>query len=281
MTPPLDPDLPKDPAAYRRRPLLGVGFWALIAFSVLCVLAGVGVTYLGPRLLPRKPHAPAPAAAPQLPPPTPGPAQPTAAVAPPAPPAEIERLQARIALLETQGARSTKAAAAALAAAGVVEASRSSRPFARDVAQLREAAPDLPELAALARLAETGAPSRPALAASFPDFAARAAVKARKPADDAGFGPRLLYAVSTVVRLRRVDDLAGRAPDALLARAELALNEGDVAAALALLDGLPPAARRALEPWRVGAERRAEIDRLAEGLRAHALQDLTAERAGA
>ena len=41
-----EPDLPKDPAAHRPRPLLGAGFWAFIAFGILCVLAGVAVVLL-------------------------------------------------------------------------------------------------------------------------------------------------------------------------------------------------------------------------------------------
>ena len=32
MTPP-EPDLPKDPAAYRPKPLMGAGFWAMIVFG--------------------------------------------------------------------------------------------------------------------------------------------------------------------------------------------------------------------------------------------------------
>jgi hypothetical protein len=149
------------------------------------------------------------------------------------------------------------------------------------MAALRQAAPDLPELVTLSRLAETGAPSRASLADSFPDFAARAAVKARKPAADAGLGERLAYLASGLVQVRRIDDLESATPDAILARAEAALNDGDVVAALRLLDGLPPPARRALEPWRVGAERRAEIDRQAAALRARALQDLHVGKAGA
>ena len=54
-----------------------------------------------------------------------------------------------------------------------------------------------------------------------------------------------------------------------------------IAVALRILDGLPPPARRALEPWRVGAERRAEIDRQVTALRARALQDLHVGEAGA
>lgn len=264
-------ELPKNPAEYRPRPLLGAGLFALIAFGVLCVLAGAAVAYLGPRLLPPKPQAPAMRPAPAASPTPPPAAAPTP---PSAPSAEIETLKARIALLESQGARSTEAAAAALAAAGVIDASRTSRPFAEEIAALRKTAPDLPELATLGRLAETGAPSRAALAASFPDFAARAAVRARKPPADAGVVDRFVYAASTVVRLRRIDDTTGKSPDALLARAEQALQEGDVLSALKALDSLPPAAQRALAPWRADAERRAEIDRQVAALRARAWQDL-------
>jgi hypothetical protein len=51
-----------DPAAERPRPLLGLGFWAVMVFAMLCVLAGVGVVLLGPKLWPPAPTpAPAPA----------------------------------------------------------------------------------------------------------------------------------------------------------------------------------------------------------------------------
>jgi hypothetical protein len=48
-----------DPAAERPRPLLGLGFWAVMVFAMLCVLAGVGVVLLGPKLWPPAPAAPA------------------------------------------------------------------------------------------------------------------------------------------------------------------------------------------------------------------------------
>lgn len=53
-----DNPAPPDPAEYRPKPLMGVGFWALIALSVLCVLAGVAVATLAPKLLPAGPQAP-------------------------------------------------------------------------------------------------------------------------------------------------------------------------------------------------------------------------------
>ncbi|WP_297693812.1 hypothetical protein [Phenylobacterium sp.] len=72
MSAPPDPDLaaPKDPAADRPRSVLGASFWAMIAFGLICVLAGAGIWSLAPRLLPQRPAGPpegprpAPAAAP-------------------------------------------------------------------------------------------------------------------------------------------------------------------------------------------------------------------------
>lgn len=267
------PDLPKDPAVYRPRPLLGIGFWAFMVFGLLCVLAGAGIAVLGPKLLakPATPIAapPAPAA----------PVQPLPPVAPaaPAPSASIEeiaRLNARIATLENQGARSKEAAAAALAAAELVDASQGSRPFAAQLVALRRATPDLPELAALARLAETGAPSRVVLAASFPPYAALASSRARKPHEGSPLVDRIAYAAAKVVTVRRVEDVSGPGPDALIARAEQALQEGEIVPALRLLDGLPQRSREVLAPWRIGAERRAEIDREVAALRARAIRDL-------
>lgn len=271
---PAEPDLPKDPAEYRPKPLMGPGFWALIAFGVLCVLAGAGVAVFGPRLLPAKP-APAPAPAETHSAVAPAPTTLPIVVTSPAAD-EVARLNARIATLENQGARTTEAAAAALAAAQLVDASQGSKPFGRELAALRAMAPELPELARLARLAEAGAPSRTALAASFPPYAAKAARRARKPAADADLSQRIAYVAAKVVTVRRVDETVGSSPDAILARAELALQEGQVLPALKALDGLPPKARDALAPWRLEAERRAEIDREVAALRARAVRALQA-----
>lgn len=269
-----EPDLPKDPADYRPKPLMGAGFWALIAFGVLCVLAGVGVAVLGPKLLPAKP-APQVARAQRISAVAPPPAALPVVVASPTAD-EVARLQARIALLENQGARTTEAAAAALAAAQLVDASQGSGPFGRELSALKGTAPGLPELAALTRLAETGAPSRTSLAASFPPYAAKAASRARKPREGATLSERIAYAAAKVVTVRRVDETTGNSPDAVIARAERALQDGQVAPALKALDTLPPKAQEAIAPWREQAERRARIDREITALRTRAVRALQA-----
>jgi hypothetical protein len=288
MTSPSDSDLtaPKDPAAYRRRPLLGASFWAAMAFGVLCVLAGVALASFGPKLLAARPApavAPEPATAPQRPPPAAAP-MPVAPAMPPDPAAsaDVERLSARVTALESQETRTSQAAAAALAAAAVVEVSQGSGPFAEQLANLTALTPPSPELASLARLAEAGAPSRAALAASFPDYAARAASAARAPGEGAGLGDQITYAFSRIVSLRRVGEVPGNSVDAVLARAERQVEDGDLDRALSTLDHLPPRPRDAMAGWRARAERRAEIDRSAAALRARALQAVTAgSRSGA
>ena len=55
-----EPSQPRDPAGYRPKPLLGIGFWVMVAFGLACVLAGVAVTLLGPRLMPARPQSVAP-----------------------------------------------------------------------------------------------------------------------------------------------------------------------------------------------------------------------------
>jgi len=283
MSPSPDPDItaPRDPADYRPRPLLGVTFWAMIAFGVICVLAGVGLATFGPKLLARAPlltTSPEPVAGPERPTVMVAPAP--APVAAPPPPAaasaDVDRLNARVAALETHETQTSQAAAAALAAAAAVEASQGSGPFADQMAGLIAISPPSPELSALVRLAEAGAPSRAALAASFPDYAARAASAARAPADGAGLMAQITYELSRIVTLRRVGEVPGDSVDALLARAERQVEDGDLDHALRTLDRLPAKARDAIGGWRSRAERRAEIDRNAAALRARALQALTA-----
>jgi len=167
----------------------------------------------------------------------------------------------------------TDAAAQALAAATLSTAAEGPAPFDQDVAAYARLVPGDPDLGALAPLAARGAPSRAALAAAFPDRASAAAAASRTPGKDAGYLARLWAVMGRVVVVRNVDPAAGGV-DGLLARAEASASAGDLATAVRLIDDLPPAARGALADWRAAAERRIEIDRLIEQLRARALAHL-------
>lgn len=281
----VDPDLtessaPRDPASYGRLRLMGVGFWAMIALAVICVAAGAGIAMFGTHLFPPKakpvvetapaPRAEAPVAAPEaFAAPTPASAEPSADRS-----AELGRLIARLDSLEAGQTRTAEAAAAALAAAALLEAAQTSRPFADELAALDQVSPPSVELRALRGLAAAGAPSRAALATQFPEYAARAAGAARATGDGRDLWARIQATLSRIVMVRRVGDLPGKGVDALLARAERQLDDGDVDHALLTLDELPPAGREAVEPWVARARTRAEIDRRVSAVRTQALEDL-------
>ena len=76
-------------------------------------------------------------------------------------------------------------------------------------------------------------------------------------------------------RRRRIGDLEGDSADAILARAERRVREGDLEGALSQLQSLPEPARDAMADWTARAERRVEIERRINALRAQALGDLS------
>jgi hypothetical protein len=277
---------PADPTAYRPR-RRGPGLFLIGLFGLGCAIVGALLAMAGSRLLASRPHpgglfdAPPAAVAPAASLPAPaaqGPAAPPAAAEPDG---QLDELAARLDAVESRSGRTSQAAASALAAAVLVEATQQSGPFAEELTALRGVAPASPELAALAAVAETGAPTRAALAESFPDYAARAASASRTPGDGSGLGDRIVYVLSRIVTLRRVAEVQGNSTDALLAQAERQVEDGDLNRALGVLDRLPQNAREAMAPWRLRAERRAQVDRAAAALRARAIQDLTSARSGA
>ena len=81
-----------------------------------------------------------------------------------------------------------------------------------------------------------------------------------------------LKGLVSIRRLRPGDDVDGR-----LARAELALDNGDLAAAVAALDGLPEGPAVALASWRADAEARLAAERALD----RAIQALAASLARA
>ncbi len=277
---------PVDPAAYGpRRPLMGVTFWIVIAFAAVCIVAGVAVGRYGAQLFPPKPaaQASAPADVPaasldarladiQARLKTQEATPPAASAEPPS--AEVTALSQRVDRLESDRKRLTRAAAAALSAAALSQAAAASRPFPGELAVVEAALPESADLRALRPLAETGAPTLAALAAEYPDAAAKAAVASRARARGTGWIARIAQAFAAIITIRRTDQLNGKGVDAILARAQRKVDDGDLQGALSELSALPPSGRDAMADWRARAERRAEIDRRLASIRASALADL-------
>ncbi len=150
---------------------------------------------------------------------------------------------------------------------------RGTASFAAELAKVRDEAADQDELlAALSPLdpyAEGGLPGLADLQLSFRPAAADAVASGR--AEDAGEGwvSGMVRRVSNLVTVRRVGLVEGDSAEAVVARAEQALESGDLAAATSELTGLTGGAAEAMADWQKGAEARLAGDRvvaLAEGL---------------
>ena len=157
----------------------------------------------------------------------------------------------------------TQDAGLLLAVGQLRAASSSDQPFPAELAALgalgdgdREIAP---LVAALAPLAATGVATAPALRSNFGVVAA-AILRALDAPADAGWLSQAFAEVKSLVSVRRVGgDISGDDPEAVLARAEAQLARGDVAAAVALVDGLGLDDTVAPD-WRAKARDRATVD---------------------
>ena len=184
-----------------------------------------------------------------------------------------------------RGAAEQKALTAARASAVIGIAARlssaldSGLPFAGDLALLMpliQGDAKLGEIAtALQPYAQTGVASRAALTADFPAVAK--AALADDLADDS-FGERLLGKLKSIVSLRRVGDVQGDSVEAKLARAEAALDGGDLAKAVEIVKSLPPQTAKAMSAWLARAETHLAAKRGVDQLAAHAVALLGAAR---
>ena len=127
-------------------------------------------------------------------------------------------------------------------------------PFGSAVTELSETGHEVP--AVLADAAASGIPTLPDLQRSYP-AAARAALDAALRADmGESWTERATAFLRTQTGARSLTPLEGNDPDAILSRAEAALNQGQLAPALAELGALPDAAKVPLSDWIAAAEQR-------------------------
>jgi len=179
--------------------------------------------------------------------------RPAAAAAPARPdPAITDRL----ATLDDRLAKAERAATQA----GAEAAARTARLARLQAAQAAlEAGRPLGELpgapAALTRFAAVAPPSESALRLAFPEAAQLARAASRSAEANQGVGERIWQRVRTLVTIREGDTVLLGSPAAtVLGQAQARLNNGDLAGAVAALDGLDPPAAAAIADWRDRAE---------------------------
>lgn len=194
-------------------------------------------------------------------------------------------MAARVAALEAgrsaEQVAVSRASALALAAGQLRTALERGAAFAEPLAILESLKDDDPKLAAaletLRGMADTGAATAPALELSFaglvPDLLA-----ASRDGETDDLVDRLTDRINDIVRVRRTGaDVPGDSVEARIARAEILLGDGDIAAATSELDGISGAAAERLAPWMMQAQGHLDArDALAE-IETQAIARLRAE----
>jgi len=121
---------------------------------------------------------------------------------------------------------------------------------------------DSERISALTALAEKGVPSLAEITTEFPAIADAILAAQQTPASDSGFFDRVLSYGNSLVKIRPAGPASGDDPAAIVARMQVAIDNDDLAGALAEWDALPPAEQRVSRQWAEAAADRVEIDRL-------------------
>ncbi|HEX2351832.1 MAG TPA: hypothetical protein VHJ16_03560, partial [Xanthobacteraceae bacterium] len=127
-------------------------------------------------------------------------------------------------------------------------------------------------VAALEPFARAGVPTSATLARQFSALAPALQAAGAPPPE--GVLGRLQMNAEKLVRIRRVDDVAGSDSAAIAARSEAKASRGDISGALAELAQLPPQARAPAEAWIKSAQARTAAIDASRRLAADALSGL-------
>jgi hypothetical protein len=175
----------------------------------------------------------------------------------------IAKLEAALPELSTaidRSAASAKSGAAAIAFANLRNAVAPGRPYAAELAALKSLIPDPGDLGALPLHADTGIPTTAALAGILTKLAETSAAPPPAPAETSILDSMVASAKSAVSIRRIGADTTGDEPAAVLARAEAALSQGDLAASIKEVESLPAPARDAFAGWLDDAKARASAN---------------------
>jgi len=152
--------------------------------------------------------------------------------------------------------------ARAIAAAGLKSAIDRGGSFMSELEAFASVAPDDPAVGELRDLAARGVPSRSGLIAGFSDAAAKAIAAAAPVDPQAGLVDRLMSSAMSVVKVRKVGDVEGDSAEAIVARAEARLVNGDLDAAVSEWNALPEASRTAAADYGDALAARARTEKL-------------------
>ncbi len=132
--------------------------------------------------------------------------------------------------------------------------------FNTELQRVKSIAPQALDFAALEPFAEKGVPTPTALSEAFPD-AARRALDAELEEQGASLFDQFVAGASTIVRVRRTGDVEGTSTEAIVARMETDLEEGELVAAAREAEALSDKAASAMSNWLTQLKARVAVDR--------------------
>jgi len=172
----------------------------------------------------------------------------------------MTKLEAALPDLSTaidRSAAGAKSGATAIAFASLRDAVNAGRPYAAELAVFQSFLPDS-DLGALASHAETGIPTIAELARNLDKVAEASAAPPPAAPAAASFLDSVIAGAKSTVSIHRIGaDTTGTEPSAVLAKAEAALGQGDLSAAIKEVEAMPAPSRDAFTAWLDDARARA------------------------
>ncbi|QRM43846.1 COG4223 family protein [Rhizobium sp. BG4] len=161
--------------------------------------------------------------------------------------------------------RQDVAVAQAIAAAALKAAIDRGGPFTAELDTFAGVAPDDPAVKDLRNFAQTGVPSRAELIRQVPDVATSAVEAVNQANPDQSWSDRLMSSAKSLVSVRPVGNIEGESVEAIAARMEDKVKNGDLPGAANEWNDLPPAAKQASAAFKQSLEARIRVEDLVSG----------------
>lgn len=160
------------------------------------------------------------------------------------------------------GPSQESAVARAIAAAALKAAIDRGGPFQPELDTFANVAPDDPAVADLKNFAQTGVPSRADLIRQVSDVATAIVATAQTDDPNQSWSSRLMAGAKSLVQVRPVGNVPGDSIDAIAARFEDKVRNGDLPGAVTEWNGLPDAAKSASAAFKQSLEARIRVEDL-------------------
>ncbi|WP_222006851.1 COG4223 family protein [Rhizobium laguerreae] len=161
--------------------------------------------------------------------------------------------------------REDVAVARAIAAAALKAAIDRGGPFLAELDTFAGVAPDDPAVADLRAFAQTGVPSRTELVGEVPDVATAIVEAVNQPDSNQSWSDRLMSSARSLVSVRPVGNIEGESVEAIAARMEEKVKNGDLPGASAEWNSLPALGKQASAAFKQSLEARIRVEELVGG----------------